>query len=232
METNMHQLIALSVGHLKAVYEDEFDADTNYPVYIDEPLIVLSLLSIFEKQPQTQIRNWITDAFATARNRSSLGFMFEETVALVLLEKFGGKFTALGDVFHVTDPSLASRKVTLVALRRTFDGVMQCSRLVKGAYTSNRLCFKASNPEEVLSFLRNPNGIVFLFPDNNMGPDVIAFAEDQETGELIVLACQCKLQELHAQLWMAAVRSITPEMFYTVVVHFEHRENFMIADIY
>jgi hypothetical protein len=216
VDNHMRQLIELGVGYLKAVGENEFNPEVNYPVYIDEPLLVLSLLSIFDSQEPTHARSWITRAFAAARNRSAIGSMFEELTALVLLENLGRKTTALGEVFHVADPSLASKKVTLVALRRTSEKVMQCDHLERGAYTSDRLCFKASNPDDVLLFLRNPAGIMFLFPDIHMGPDVIAFAQEQETGELIILAVQCKLSKPTPQLWTDAVRSVTPDFFYTV----------------
>ena len=226
-EDHMHQLIELGVGYLKAVPANDFDSEINYPVYIDEPLLVLSLLSIFESQQPAHARSWITRAFITARNRSSLGSIFEEMVSLVLLENFGHKFTALGEVFHVADPSLASKKVALVALRRTSEEVVQCWHSERDAYTSDRLCFKASNPNDVLLFLHNPAGIMFLLPDIQMGPDVIAFAQEQETGELIILVVQCKISKSIKQLRTDAVRSITPDFFYTVT-----SVRFNITDFY
>ena len=191
----MHELISLGVGHLKAVHEEDFNTDINYPVYIDEPLLILSVISILERRQEAQRRVWL------------------------LLDNFGGKFTALGEVFYVVQPSLASRKVTLVALRRTSDDKIECCRSFQDSYSSDRLSFKATSPKEILSFLHNPNGILFLFPDAHMDPDVIAYFQEEDTGELIVLTAQLKArQHINAARWRDAVRSITPDLFYTAAV--------------
>ena len=45
-------------------------------------------------------------------------FGFEEAMVFLMIEKFGGKFTRLGDVFNFGSlSSLRSRKVTLVLLK-------------------------------------------------------------------------------------------------------------------
>ena len=55
VENEMRTLIALGVGHLDTI-GPKFDPDTNYPVYICEPLIVLSLSLLFEECSQTTRR--------------------------------------------------------------------------------------------------------------------------------------------------------------------------------
>jgi hypothetical protein len=47
-------------------------------------------------------------------------------------------------------------------------------------------------PADVLTFLDNPDGKAFLFPDTHMGPDLLCFLQDDKTNELIVLAIQDK----------------------------------------
>ena len=68
VDNNMHELISLGVGHLKAVHEEDFNTNINYPVYIDEPLLILSIISILERRQQMQRSTWVNHALFTARN--------------------------------------------------------------------------------------------------------------------------------------------------------------------
>ena len=177
IEGNMHELVALGVGHLEKVGPNRtVNPSKNYPVYLCEPIAVLYLCSVFGKHFLTE-ETWITEAFCNARNASARGTIFEEAALLVLLRNFGGKSCALSNVFHTNEP-WGSRKVTLVALRRTVDGVMQHCPVSWTAGSSDRLGLKAGSPEHVLEFLNNPNGKCFLFPDNHMGPDLLFFLQD------------------------------------------------------
>jgi hypothetical protein len=58
---------------------------------------------------------------------------------------------------------------------------------------SGRLGLKAGSPIDILTFLENPDGKAFLFPDIHMGPDLLCFRQDEETKELIVLLLQAKV---------------------------------------
>lgn len=74
-------------------------------------------------------------------------------------------------------------------------------------------------PAEVLTFLDNPDEKPFLFPDTHMGPDLLCFAQDEETKELILLAVQLKVSSIvKARTWKTAIISVTPQFFYTEVV--------------
>ncbi len=84
---------------------------------------------------------------------------------------------------------------------------------------SDRFSFKATSPNDVLTFFDNPDGKPFLFPDNHMGPDLFCFVQDEETKELILLAVQAKVSpKITAETWISALNSITPDFFYTIVV--------------
>ncbi|KAF8351495.1 hypothetical protein F5887DRAFT_211424 [Amanita rubescens] len=217
IEGDMHELVALGIGHLEKVGSYRtLDPNTNYPVYLCEPLAVLNLCSGFNKHLLTQ-ETWITEAFRTARNTSARGTIFEEAVLLVLLRSFGGKSCALSDVFHTNQP-WGSRKVTLVALKRTTEGSMQCCPVSWTTGSSDRLGFKAASPEHVLEFMNNPNGKCFVFPDEHMGPDLSFFFQDVETKELILVGLQGKLvlKPLNVSGWLMALKSITPQFFYTI----------------
>jgi len=215
----MHETVALGIGHLEKTGPTQtLDPKINYPVYLCEPLIVLYLSSIFENYAWTRKQVWIANAFRTARNSSSLGFVFEEVVLLVLSQMFGGKPRALSDAFNCNQP-WGSRKVTLVSLKRRSDGVMQSCPVSWTSGSSDRLGFKATSPTDVLNFLNNPDGKCFLFPDNHIGPDILYFLQDEETKELIILALQAKIStSLNARAWRSALDSTTPQFFYTVNV--------------
>ncbi|KAF8510678.1 hypothetical protein BU17DRAFT_97886 [Hysterangium stoloniferum] len=217
IERHMHEIIACGIGFLdKKTSAWEFKADENYPVYISEPLVVLSLSSLFQKQSHTMRETWMANAFRSARTTSSLGYMFDQAILLVLMETFGGKFTPFSDAFHCSE-SLGSRKVTLVTLKRGADNIMQCSPASWKAGNSDRLGVKASSPKDVLAFLHDPDGKPFLLPDIHMGPDVLCTVQDEETKELIILAVQAKVSPiLNAQKWRDAIISVTPEFFYTM----------------
>ncbi|KAF8508345.1 hypothetical protein BU17DRAFT_70833 [Hysterangium stoloniferum] len=97
IERHMHEIIACGIGFLdKMTNAWEFKADENYPVYISEPLVVLSLSSLFQKHSHTMREIWMGNAFPSARTTSSLGYMFDQAILLVLMETFGGKFKPLG----------------------------------------------------------------------------------------------------------------------------------------
>src|SRR3984957_12748109 len=218
IEDAVHELIERGVGNLQWPSATKFNANANYPIYIDEPLIILCLSSILQEHSWSQRNTWIANSFSAAPNQSATGSAFE-MLALVLMEKFGGRITALGDVFYGTESSLLSRKVTLVALRRGSSDIMECCQVSGNSGSSDRLSFKANSPNDVLSFLQNPLGKPFLFPDIHMGPDLACFLLDEETKELILLLVQLGLgKDLTAATSIQAVDSVTPELFYTIKV--------------
>ena len=137
---------------------------------------------------------------------------------MVLMEKFGGKFTALSDVCKLPQGSpLVSRKVRLVSLRRDADGVMWCCPVSWSSGSSDQIGFKAKTPADVLKFLEDPCGKAVLFPDANCGPDVICIFQDEETKELITASWQMKVGALEIGAWSKPFESVVPEYFYIVV---------------
>ena len=220
IEDHMQGMISRGVGHLVVVAGRISSPKLNYPMHIAEPLTILSLSTIFEQQPWTHRKKWITNAMRTAPDKPSFGITYEEMIILLLMENFGGKFTRLGDVFHfAAKSSLGSREVTLVSLMRRADGVMLSCEASWSTGSSDRFGFKAQSPANVLDFLNDPKGKPFLLPDNHMGPDVICFLQDKKTQELILLILQSKTkQNLDTKTWLEAIYSVNPEFFYTIVV--------------
>jgi hypothetical protein len=220
VEDHMHDLIDLGVGHLETVHDESFDPNVNYPVYISEPLMIVSLSLLFDKYPWTQRKSWMSNCMSIAPTKSAFGDVFEETVLFVIMEKFGGKFTALGDVFRFgQSSSLGSREVTLVSLMHMTDSNMSCCDVSWHSGSSHRFGFKAYSPEDVLEFFRDPSGVPFLFPHVCMGPDLIGFLKDKKTQELIILLLQAKARPaLDASTWLSALQSVNPDFFYTMIV--------------
>ncbi len=199
---NIHDIIELGVGFLDEMPGTRaFDLDVTHPVYISEPLVVLSLSSLFEKRDGTTRKAYIVRSFRNALNQSSLGFVVENALLLVLMEVFGGKSSRLSDVFCCST-KLGSRKLTLVSLKRVAGGELQSCPVSWNAGSSDRLGLKAQSPDDVLKFLENPDGKAFLFPDIHMGADLLCFLQDEETRELILAAFQSKLTpELNPGAW-------------------------------
>ena len=222
IEHQMHDIIGLGIGHLAKVPPEDFNAEGNHQVYIDEPLIILYLRCLFEKWHWTSRKVWISNLLSSALERLGIGYIFEEVVLMVLVEKFGNTFIALNEVFDFPQAStVGSRKVRLVSLRRDADGVMRCSPVSWTAGSSDQIGFNAVNPADVLAFFKDPYGKAALFPDVNCGPDLMNFFQEEKTGELIGASWQAKgSPTLKTEMWIQALNSVAPDYFYTVVVHF------------
>ena len=221
IEDNMQDMIACGVGFLDTVPSTRIlKHNMNLPVYISEPLVVLSLRSLFGEQKLTTMREWIIGSLRSASNSAMLGYVFEAALPFVLMEMFGGKTTPLEQAFDCrSDKSLGSRRVTLVSLKRVAGGELQTSPVSWNEGSSDRLGLKAQTPNHVLEFFDNPNGKAFLFPDNHMRPDLSWFFQDEETKELILCFVQSKVTlDLTAATWLDAIDSLTPQFFYTMVV--------------
>jgi hypothetical protein len=216
---HMRESIELGVGRLNKL--SEFDEAKDYPVYIDEPLMVLALSSRFQKRDPEIRKNWLHRALSIAPNSQARGYLFEDMLLLVLMDRFGGRFTALSDVFKFdeSDSKLASRKVTLVALQQTPGQLLLCNQVSFKSGASDRFGLKAQSPKDILDFLENPHGKPFLFPDVHMGPDLMCFFQEEETGEVVASAFQAKTsKELSSTTWLKAVQSVTPTYFYMMKV--------------
>ena len=223
IEGDMHQTIASGIGHLEMIKPEQLlDTKDKYFAYLCEPLVVLHLSSIFAKQPETTNLSWLSDATLSARNNSSLGFMFEEAMLMIISQMFGGEPRALSDAFH-TDQPWGERKVVLVSLKHGADSEMYTCPVSWTSGSSDRLGFKATSPTQVIEFLNNPDGKCFLFPDGHMGPDLSWFFQDLETKELIFANGQGKLSEtLTLAKYQRGLQTVDHDFFYTIKVCSEH----------
>jgi hypothetical protein len=89
---DVHDMIASGIGFLE--HEEstwELQPDQIYPVYISEPLVVLSLSSLFEQQSWTNRQEGMIRSLRNSPNTASRGYAFEEVALVVLMEAFGGK---------------------------------------------------------------------------------------------------------------------------------------------
>jgi hypothetical protein len=95
----------------------------------------------------------------------------------------------------------------------------QCCKASFTSGASDQFGFRPKCPANVLSFFNNLKGCPFLFPDNHMGPNLVGFLQDEEMGELIILLSQDKITtNLDQSIWLAAVNSTQPNLFYTMIV--------------
>lgn len=209
----MPDMIALGIGFLDKLPGTLKD-DMNLPVYIAEPLVVLSLRLLFEQQTWSMMKVYMVRSIHIAPNRSVLGRVFEAALPLVLMETFGGEPTPLKEAFDCSS-KLGSRRVTLASLKRVADELEICP-VSWNQGSSDCLCQRAKTPTHVLEFFDNPNGTIFLFSDNHMHPSLLWFFQDKDTKDLIL--CLKVTQNLMMGIWKAAINSITPQFFYMMVV--------------
>jgi hypothetical protein len=92
--------------------------------------------------PSNTFKAWVTDAARTTSNNSTLGFVLEEAILLILLEFFGGKECALSEAFD-TDQTWGSTDDRMWSFPVSWD-----------SGSSDRLGYKTSNPEDVVEFLK------------------------------------------------------------------------------
>ena len=124
IEHDTHEIISLGIGFLDNKQGAwELEPGLNHPVYISEPLVVLSLGLLFNDQSFTNRQEGMIKSLRLAPNTSSLGFLFEEVGLVVLMDNFGEKFRSLLEVFECNN-TLGSRRVTLVSLKHGTDGTM------------------------------------------------------------------------------------------------------------
>jgi hypothetical protein len=210
----MRDSILYGVGHLKKAPSN--DDDDSGPVYISEPLIVFSLSSIFEEHPHTQRDVWIKRSICNAPNASGLGYVLEELILQMLVDKFGGNGARLDSVFCFRKSSeLGSRSVRLVSLMKDTRGEMYSCPVswIEGA--SDRLGFKARDPDDDIKFLCDPQGKTFLFPCVHMGPDGVCFGVDEDGNIIVFLIQSKKTLKFPAATRIRAWDSVNPDNFYT-----------------
>jgi len=103
IDGNMQQTITAGIGHLMTVGPDPtFDTETNYPVYLCEPLVVLYLSSFLSKynRPNTMIETWITNKARLTSDNSARGPVLEEAHISGPLKPVQGQGTHLGGSFR------------------------------------------------------------------------------------------------------------------------------------
>jgi hypothetical protein len=160
-EHDTHEMTSLGIGfldHQEGAWE--LEPDLTNPIHISEPLVVLSLGSLFEDQSWPNRQEGMIGSLPLAPNASAHEISFEEVALLVLMEAFCGKFTPLSEVFEC-DNVLGSRRVYL--------------------NLADRFGFKATSRKDVLAFFNNPDGKIFLYSDTCMGPDLFCVVQDEET---------------------------------------------------
>jgi hypothetical protein len=225
---NLGQFQAINLGiarisspttrHIKAVLDCPSELDAR----IDEPLAIAAAFMHFVKTALSDGLKCYT-SFNLDVDSQTRGATFEHAVMIILAKVLNGTRT-LDDIFDIHRrnglPGTSLGKVQLVSiLAWDRNAPIVCDAgLHKGA--SPVLGFWARKPEHMLEWLRGC-GIPFALPDNNMGPDLWTLVK--VGGSLLWLGFQDKCfgaARLQYAQYMDAVRSTTPESFYTDKVGF------------
>ena len=86
-------------------------------------------------------------------------------------------------------------------------------------YTNNKWII---DNDRVLGWLRNPEGVALLMPDNHFGSDLVLLCKISEDGVTfdhnLVISCQAKWQDTDNIKALEAIKTIQPSLIYCVKV--------------
>lgn len=181
---------------------------------VKEPIAIYALLDFFKGGGQ-DIGQYLNDLYFTARK--SPGGVFEEIIAWNIFVAFSsGK--ELNSVFHfcgTTIPKWANESAQLLAITKKDDNTTKVTTECSFPFIR-----KAPNSTATLEWASNPDGIPILFPDDYLGPDMVAVFETLETKRVIILSLQSKSTPSGEFNLKAALATTNPDQYYMVKVHF------------
>lgn len=143
-----------------------------------------------------------------------------------MMHYFGGHYTALEDVFHVSKAwaELGHKKFRLVGVIKRNGKSLSFSTSWKKA-PGLPFGYAASTAKGLANALESGQGYSFFFPDDNAHPDYLAILEEKESHAKTVLLAQAKWSSgkhskkegeyvLDRQVFFSAVKSVDPDGLY------------------
>jgi hypothetical protein len=203
---------------LKNVLEEPAQLD----IRLDEPLAIAALLKYYCNDENSECLEDYVASESLDYDSPGRGSTYENATMIILAKILDGTRT-LDDIFDFRNrgdlpDAMWHGRVQLVSILG-WDGHQPTvcdAGMYKGA--SPILGFWAKNPEDVMEWSKG-SGIPFLFPDNNMGPDVWALLK--VGNQLLWLSvqdkCLAKVRLRHHEI-MKGLKTTTPEFFYINVV--------------
>lgn len=138
----------------------------------------------------------------------STGNVFEEMFAYQLYQKFCGDGCLLNKVFDFQEkpPSRANETTCLASVYHTSAESADMKSHDLTAVPTSVLAFQAKAAQDDLRWARDPNGILFLFPEKSAGPDVVGLFQRSDKSKLFIF-CQNKLVQNNVNLADASIQS-------------------------
>ena len=191
----------------------ELDRMEGVTALVDEPLVILAATHMFMGEKGFSLEDYIR----TAINHNQ-GIGLEQCIAYYLTCAFDGQ-RKLCDIFDFGSddvPEWAKQPAELVAVDWD-EGDAKVTHFDLSDFLGSPTLIgtKCNTIEETLNWFRNRTSAM-CFPDNNMGPDIVAFVR-LLTGQKLALAIQCKCMlkaTLSSSERDSTILSVHPSNFY------------------
>lgn len=217
---NLHPMVSLGIAMVApsdAPVKSVVSMQTKLDLLPPEPLAIATALMAFATNKKLGIEWYIANQLTSGESSAVKGTIFELATVVMLAMNLNGSKTlkSVFDCKDVTDIGhLLDFKAQLVSLLGWDDQtpIVCPAGLYAGA--SPLLSFSAQNPQQVKDWT-NGSEIPFLFPDKNMGPDIIALV--QVGDKFVWLICRVKMymqRFLKPNQLKHATNSISAERFY------------------
>jgi hypothetical protein len=209
-DSDLQALVEIGIAH--------FQTDSAASIVIDEPVVLLAAERFLGTQHHLTLSTFLHTQFDMGSNPSVKGSFLETIEAYQFFDLFtsnnDNRGLVLSDIFLYkgAKPTWGDQRAQLVGVVAKPAGGYTCIPFQKDVHTSAVLGFKSNHPDTTWSYWQNPNGILFLFPDNYMGPDVIFMLWRQDDINLPVFV-QSKLTKNDVLLKDALLR-LDPRLFF------------------
>ncbi|KAK0464613.1 uncharacterized protein EV420DRAFT_1053591 [Desarmillaria tabescens] len=172
----------------------KFTRDVAESVALTEPCGALSLMALLGSAGADPLKASMREAVFDVEEIADEKDIFKRGIILVLMEKLGKEAgCTLDDIlqFHDGAPPWTKECYRLISFVRNSDSGAQIPvRVTWKSGASPHLGFKAREPDDVMCWIKDPNGVPFIFPDAHHWSDALAIVENLTTLERSMLVIQ------------------------------------------
>lgn len=217
------------VGKIRRLGRPDADAMVEYgvsrfkkegagPVALtDEPIAILAFVTFIAREG-LELEKYLTSGLNSS-NAAYRGIIFEPFVAYLLARAFSSP-KRLSEVFNFPDGSrlnamLEDEVAELVTLTKGDNGfTMTPFQIHENLRSSHILGHSPSTNAGTLEWLQNPEGSVFCYPANTVGPDLIFILRLKSDDTVLRVCVQCEhVKDLTNAVLEKAVRTTNPAHF-------------------
>ncbi|KAG8813583.1 hypothetical protein FRC18_002395 [Serendipita sp. 400] len=184
---------------------------------VDEPLVLLAAFKHFNEKTLWTWSYFLNEAM-TQSDDSARGVSFERFIAHLLGTAFKSP-VKLSDVFTFQGTNdLRDKEAQLISIRKSRNQHVGLPiDITSSKWPTYRLGRKCKDPNEMLSWAKDPEGTVFCFPPSSMGPDLILFLQVLPEKTFVMVNVQIKQLtqlDMSSSKTKGALDTTNPELFY------------------